>query len=352
MAFSPVEEILEDIRQGKMVIVCDDEDRENEGDLTMAAELVTPEAINFMATHGRGLICVPMTSEVLDRLDVPDMEKHNAPRMETAFTVTIEAATGVTSGISAADRARTIQVVANPESGPEDLVMPGHVSPLRARSGGVLERPGQTESAVDLARLAGFGPIGLICEIMKDDGTMARVPDLEIFSEEHGVKMVTVEQIAEYRRLHDGQVRCTGESKLPTKFGPFRVKAYENESNDTTHLALIMGEPEGSKGTTVHLHPACTMGDTLNSTRCGCGERLADSMESIRREGEGVIIYLQREDATTLISEMKTYHQHEKNPEAIGEKDRRVASLILEDLKLEGVALAGDETGKTGRASG
>ena len=166
-----------------MVIVCDDEDRENEGDLTMAAELVTPEAINFMASHGRGLICVPMTSEILDRLGVPDMEKHNAPRMETAFTVTIEAATGVTSGISAADRARTIEVAADPESGPEDLVMPGHVSPLRARSGGVLERPGQTESAVDLSRLAGFGPVGVICEIMKDDGTMARVPDLEEFSE-------------------------------------------------------------------------------------------------------------------------------------------------------------------------
>ena len=344
MAFSPVEEILEDIRRGKMVIVCDDEDRENEGDLTMAAERVTPEAINFMASYGRGLICVPMTSEVLDRLGVPDMEKHNAPRMETAFTVTIEAATGVTSGISAADRSRTIEVAADPESGPEDLVMPGHVSPLRARSGGVLERPGQTESAVDLVRLAGFGPVGVICEIMKDDGTMARVPDLEKFSEEHGVKMVTVEQIADYRRRNDGQVRCTGESELPTKFGPFRVKAYENESNGLTHLALIMGQPEGSEGTMVRLHPACTMGDTLNSTRCGCGTRLADSMESIRRKGEGVIVYLQREGAPTLISEVKAYHRHEKDPEAVSEKDLRVAALIMEDLGLEGADLNGDES--------
>src|SRR5918999_1843767 len=230
MPFSAIEEIVEDIKQGKMVIVCDDEDRENEGDLTMAAELVTADDINFMAFHGRGLICLPMAGEIVDHLDIPQMVTHNASRMGTAFTASIEAKEGITTGISAVDEA----------TGPEDLVMPGHVFPLRAKPGGVLQRAGQTEAAVDLARLAGFKPAGVICEIMKEDGTMARVPDLERFSEEHGVKMVTVAKIIEHRRTYETLVKCAVETKLPTPFGEFRLKAYENEIDDLTHLALVM----------------------------------------------------------------------------------------------------------------
>ena len=270
MPFSPIEEIIEDIKAGKMVIVCDDEDRENEGDLTMAAELVSPEDINFMAVHGRGLICLPMAEELLDRLEIPQMTTHNSSRMGTAFTVSIEAKDGVSTGISAADRAHTCRVAVDDSTGPEDLVMPGHVFPLRARPGGVLQRAGQTEAAVDLSRLAGLKPAGVICEIMKEDGTMARVPDLEKFAHEHGVKMVTVAQIIEYRRTYETLVKCAVETRLPTPFGEFRLKAYENEIDDLTHLAILMGEPEGKDDVLVRVHSACLTGDALHSLRCDC----------------------------------------------------------------------------------
>jgi 3,4-dihydroxy 2-butanone 4-phosphate synthase/GTP cyclohydrolase II len=350
MPFSPIEEIVEDIKAGKMVIVCDDEDRENEGDLTMAAELVTPEDINFMAAHGRGLICLPMAEEIIDRLEIPQMVTHNASRMGTAFTASIEAKDGISTGISAADRAHTCRVAVDEATGPEDLVMPGHVFPLRARPGGVLQRAGQTEAAVDLARLAGFKPAGVICEIMKEDGTMARVPDIETFSKEHGVKMVTVAQIIEYRRTYETLVRCAVETKLPTPFGEFRLRAYENEIDDLTHLALLMGEPEGKTDVLVRVHSACLTGDALHSMRCDCGEQLQAAMERVGREGEGVIVYMQQEGrGIGLLNKMKAYHLQDEGLDTVEAnqrlglapdlRDYGVGAQILKDLHLRRIRL-------------
>ena len=341
MPFSPIKEILEEIRQGKMVIVCDDEDRENEGDLTMAAELVTAEDVNFMASYGRGLICLPMRSEIIAQLGIPEMDRHNQPLMETAFTASIDAATGITTGVSAADRARTIRVAADPESGPDDLIVPGHVFPLRARPGGVLQRPGQTEAAVDLARLAGFRPAGAICEVIKDDGTMARVPDLEKFSKRHGVKMVTVDQIIEYRRRYDEQIRYNEET-LPTKFGMFRLRTYEGYSDGLTHLALLAGNPEGRENALVLVYQSCFMGDVLRSTRCDCRHRLETAMERIQQEGEGIIIYVQHEQrGKGLLDEVKAHCVRER-PDTAEAKDRRVGAQILEELGLKRIRLMSD----------
>lgn len=296
MPLCSVEEAVADIRQGKMVILVDDEDRENEGDLTMAAEHVTPEAINFMARFGRGLICLPMAPELTDRLQLPLMTQRNGSRFGTNFTISIEAREGISTGISAADRAATIKAAVADDARPEDIVSPGHVFPLRAKAGGVLSRTGQTEGSVDLARLAGLKPAAVICEIMRDDGTMARMPDLEKFAAEHDIRIAAVRDIIRYR-LERGQVsvRCDAHAHLPSLYGDFTVYAYESELEPGTHLALVKGDISGPEPVLVRVHSQCLTGDALGSLRCDCRGQLGAALRQIEQEGRGVLLYMRQE---------------------------------------------------------
>jgi 3,4-dihydroxy 2-butanone 4-phosphate synthase/GTP cyclohydrolase II len=292
MSFVPIPEAIEEFRAGRMIVVMDDEDRENEGDLTVAAEKITPEIVNFMARHGRGLICLPLAAAVCDRLQLPQMSRTNSSRFGTAFCESIEAREGVTTGISAYDRARTIRVAIDPASKPSDLARPGHIFPLRARDGGVLVRAGQTEAAVDLARLAGLRPGGVICEIMSDDGTMARRPQLEEFCARHGLKMITVAQLVRYRLQTERFIHRNAQGCLRTEFGDFKVIQYTTSIGEEVHLALMFGELEGAQNVLVRMHAHCVMGDVFGSTQCHCQETLRAAMKRIAEEGCGALVYL------------------------------------------------------------
>ncbi len=309
MAISTIDEALEDIRAGKMVILVDDEDRENEGDLCMAAEMVTPEAINFMATHGRGLICLSLTPDHLEKLQIPLMVRDNQSPFETAFTLSIEAREGVTTGISVADRAHTIKTAVALDVKPEDLVSPGHIFPLRARRGGVLVRTGQTEGSVDLARLAGLNLSGVICEVMKNDGTMARLPDLEVFAEGHDLKIITVADIIAYRIKNDSLVHRAVETRLPTCYGgEFWAVVYTNDVDEHEHLALVKGEIRPDEDILVRVHSECLTGDVFGSTRCDCGGQLQRAMRMVEKEGRGIILYMHQEGrGIGLVNKLKAY---------------------------------------------
>ncbi len=304
-----IEQAIEDIKAGRMVILVDDEDRENEGDLTMAAEAVTPEAINFMAKYGRGLICLSMTGEMADRLGLPLMVEHNTSQFETGFTVSIEARHGVTTGISAADRATTIRTAVADGATAADLVRPGHVFPLRAKDGGVMVRVGQTEGSVDLARLAGLKPAGTICEIMDEDGTMARMPSLEKFSEKHNIGICTIADLVEYRMKTESFVKKAADTMIPTAFGgEFRIIAYENCFDNLTHIALVKGEIDPEKPVLVRVHSECMTGDIFGSLRCDCGEQLHKAMKMMDEEGCGVVLYLRQEGrGIGLVNKLRAY---------------------------------------------
>ncbi|MFP4087538.1 MAG: bifunctional 3,4-dihydroxy-2-butanone-4-phosphate synthase/GTP cyclohydrolase II [Desulfobacteraceae bacterium] len=308
MPISKIEDILDDIRQGKMIILVDDEDRENEGDLTIAAEKVSAENINFMAKYGRGLICLALDPEIVENLKLNQMVEENRSSFQTAFTVSIEAAKGVSTGISAADRAHTIHTAIADDAKPEDLVQPGHVFPLRARRGGVLFRTGQTEGSVDLARLAGLKKAAVICEVMKDDGTMARLPDLEEFARVHDLKIATVADIISYRMRTESFVHRAAETVLPTPFGEFKAIAFVNDIDDYEHLALIKGEIDPEKDVLVRVHSGCLTGDVFGSYRCDCGEQLEKAMQMVQDEGLGVVLYLQQEGrGIGLANKLKAY---------------------------------------------